>query len=69
MAKNEKTSGRVGKIAGRILETMKQNSFTSADKIFMGPYEICTVAELKALAASALTQVADKPVKKKAVRK
>ncbi len=58
MAKNEKTGKRVAKIAGKILDDLK---LCSAKTVYCGDdFAICTVAELKALAASALTQAPDK---------
>lgn len=53
MAANEKTSAAVAKIASKALKS--PGSLTSA--------------EIKKLAASALTQAADKPAKKKVKRK
>lgn len=52
MATNEKTSAAVAKIASKAMKD---------------PASV-TKAEIKKLAASALTQAADKPVKKKAVK-
>jgi len=59
--KNEKTSPVVAKIAGRILKNL--NGAPDKDLVIAlcpPPLSLCTVAELKALAASALTQAADK---------
>jgi hypothetical protein len=59
--KNEKTSARVSKIAGKILERMKGRKldppfvWVASESI-----AICSVSELKALAASALTQAPDR---------
>lgn len=66
--KNETTSKRVAKIAGKVLAALanKEESNYAWENIFVwcminrdDHHHICTVAELKALAASCLTQVAD----------
>jgi hypothetical protein len=69
--KNEKTSKRVSKIAGKILASMKD--IGASGVIYVGASgespkgrpifvytEACSAAELKSLAASALTQAPDK---------
>jgi hypothetical protein len=75
--RNEKTSGRVAKIAGRVLAGTKRAKdkelpvylYTGIQKCsagFKATFEhICSAGELQALAASALTQTADKPRSKK----
>lgn len=64
--KNEKTSKRVAKIAGRILETLKTfKTIPNTEKVIAGDVQIGTVGEIKALAASALTQAADKKTTKR----
>lgn len=52
MAKNEKTSKGVAKVAGKVLSTGK-----------------ATPTQAKKLAASVLTQTADKPAKKSSKKK
>ena len=59
----ERTSKRVAQIAGRVLASLKDDRTIQAiygHGGFIDAY-ICTVGELKALAASALTQAVDKP--------
>jgi hypothetical protein len=57
--RNEKTSKRVATIAGRVLRDLARGL----------PMDLCvTTAELKALAASVLTQAEDKPKRKKGAR-
>ena len=73
MARNERTSQRVAAIAGRIL---RASARIKARDVVGVPYgrpidggyavcRLCTLAELRALAASALTQTADKTAKGK----
>src|SRR5688572_8608068 len=72
--RNEKSSKRVAAIAGKILGNVE--IYKAGNKCYVEVidnegksytyFPICTVAELKALAASALTQAADKPKPKKA---
>ena len=64
--KNEKTSKKVATIAGRVLKglTAWQKDFDhpEAFNVFGTKYGVkVTIADLKALAASCLTQSADKP--------
>lgn len=73
--KTEKTSKRVAAIAGRVLRVIQDNPTATQVWIqvpsYMGVtqenpmgftlYGVFPVADLKALAASALTQAADKP--------
>ena len=71
MTRNERTSKRVATIAGRILRASARLSLTSSHMVGI-PYgrpgpdrgyqvrELCTLAELRALAASALTQTRNK---------
>ena len=68
--KNERTSKRVAQIAGRVLE--KLTSAKNAQATWISDYNdgvssifVCTVGELKALAASCLTQAPDKKRKAK----
>ncbi len=61
---NEKTSKRVSAIAGRILKRLNAFpcSFVYIYESEKGPEHIvCSVRELKAIAASCLTQTPDKP--------
>lgn len=70
---NEKTSKRVARIAGKVLNRIKDLSIGGRDKVYSDcenlsgfcMHALCTVEELKALAASALTQTADKPRRRK----
>lgn len=66
MARNEQTSAEIASIAGRILDKLSdcgpECDGTSVKHLRS---EICTVGELKALAASALTQASDKPKRKR----
>lgn len=61
--RNEKTSARVAAIAGKVLKRL--DGFVGSDFVTVGPYSICMVSELKALAASALTQTETKRKVKK----
>lgn len=69
--KNEKTSKRVAKIAGKVLSLRGTKQFLPSGKIsdyHFGP--LVSWSDIRALAASALTQTADKkPAKKKAQRR
>lgn len=85
--RNEKTSHRVAAIAGRILQRIEQCDLGAMDALwcYQKPapmtqgtvgVDVCTVADLKTMAASCLTQTADRPAahtarkpKKKARRK
>lgn len=73
MAKNEMTSSRVAKIAGRILKKLDAECGVDpkahdTDRVLWeqgrtgsgGAEQVCTLAELKAVCASALTQAKDK---------
>lgn len=64
----EQTSARVAKIAGKILAGL--DGLKSRGRVMATVYycPVCTVGELKALAASALTQAPDKPKTKHRVR-
>lgn len=71
MAKNEKTSKRAAAIAGRLLQRLE--GARSKSSLHIGfwnakesRYDVFTMSagDLKALAASALTQTADKKTKK-----
>jgi hypothetical protein len=67
--KNERTSARIASIAGNILSPRGVYHKNTDGVFLIGGRRaelICTFGELKALAASTLTQVSDKP---KAVRK
>ncbi len=64
MSKNEKTSKRVAAIAGRVLAV--QYPHTTEVRIYdieLGEIRTFKWAELRSLAASALTQADDKPKK------
>jgi len=77
MPRNERTSKRIATIAGRILQASAR---IKAREMVYVPYgrefgdggyaarPLCTLAELRALAASALTQAADKAAKGKKPR-
>lgn len=68
--KHEQTGKRAATIAGKILKQLKRQERVVAVFAFVeGHYEnengmLCTVDELKILAASALTQAPDKPKRK-----
>lgn len=74
--KNERTSKRVAAIAGRILRHFAEPGnidcddsgiamvMNSSRSTYIAPIENVTVADLKALAASALTQSPEKPKRK-----
>lgn len=62
MPRNEFTSAKVAKIAGRLLQGLTAFPVKGCT-FYLG--EWFTVAELKALAASALTQTRDRGGKKK----
>lgn len=68
---NEKTSKRVARIAGRILRVAAAQKPLAREDISVwstfGWIHLCSFGDLKALAASALTQTADK--KRKGKRK
>lgn len=64
-ARNEKTSKRLASVAGRILRELKYEGFTGdrdvmVDRHNFPPFFLCNVRELKALAASCLTQTANR---------
>lgn len=61
--KNEKTSKRAATIAGRILERLKEMPPRIVGTIVHQGVDLCTVKDLKTLAASALTQTPDRPKK------
>lgn len=76
MKKAEVTSARVARIAGKVLEKLraaadasdrisKLRPVASDSMLTVNFFSVCTVAELKALAASCLTQTKDKPKKSK----
>lgn len=69
--KNERTSKRVGKVAGRILQIFEQFEIPASDEVYVADnIKIGTAGDIKALAASALTQTPDqKPAKKKGGRR
>jgi hypothetical protein len=75
--RNEKTSKRVAAIAGRVLRALAEcrgydvycvvslvNSAEDGEEL----RRVCSRAELKAIAASVLTQAEDKPKRKKGAR-
>jgi len=62
--RNERTGKKAATIAGRILETLQSERARGTNFIRFGFHKLCTVAELKTLCASALTQAPDKPEKK-----
>ncbi len=66
--KNERTGKRAASIAGRILDKIRIHGrgdyvWVATDSICI--FNVCSVKELKILAASALTQSPDKPKRKK----
>jgi hypothetical protein len=71
MPRNERTSKRIATIAGRILRESARIKPRGAVGVpygreYNGGHSVrrlCTLAELRALAASVLTQTADKVVK------
>lgn len=65
--KNERTSKRVASIAGRILEIFREYELPASAEVYVSACgeKIGTVGDIRALAASALTQA---PAKK-AVRR
>lgn len=74
MKKPEVTSKRIASIAGKILRRLEgcRGLQITAEEEYCHSAEdgvplrnICTIKELKALAASALTQAPDKPKKKR----
>jgi hypothetical protein len=63
MKKPETTSPRVAKIAGTLAKTLA--GCKANQEVTLDYKPICTVGDLKALAASALTQAPDKKAKSK----
>jgi hypothetical protein len=62
MKKPETTSPRVAKIAGTLVKSLADYNDDLQVGVFL---KLCTVGDLKALAASALTQAPDKKAKSK----
>ncbi len=60
MAKNERTGKQVAKIAGKILAKIKLAEVSGTTPVLIEAKRICTVAELKSVVASALTQTPDR---------
>ncbi len=69
--RNEKTGKQIAGIAGRLLGELDKNNAPRDGKVYIEVEEdnlFCltiSVFELRSLAASALTQAADKPIKKR----
>lgn len=59
--KDEKTSKRAAKIAGRILEIFREHKLPASAEVYAeDSIKIGTVGDIRALAGSALTQTEDK---------
>lgn len=70
MARNERTSKRVAKIAGRILamDVQRQTNVCVADRV-VGGLTFLPWSDIRALAASALTQAPERKTKRKVRRR
>lgn len=66
--KNERTSTRVSAIAGRVLRAARKHSAKRPVCVIgeeIGVRNLCSIGELKALAASCLTQAPEKKPRKR----